>query len=50
MSSPPGSVAAVDLPGRVTPWCRDHLGAEPVALLHQASEMSEVIGPRLAGA
>jgi hypothetical protein len=38
----------VDLPAWVAPWCRDHLGAEPAALLHRVEHMSEVLGLRLA--
>jgi hypothetical protein len=38
----------VDLPAWVRPWCRDHLGAEPVASLHRSTHMADVLGLRLA--
>jgi hypothetical protein len=41
-------VRFVSLPPWVPSWCRDHLGAEPVDLLHRADHMSEVYGLRLA--
>jgi hypothetical protein len=39
---------AVELLPWIARWCRDHLGAEPVAQLHHAHHMSEVLGLRLA--
>lgn len=38
----------MDLPSWTSRWCREHLGAEPVALLHRSEHMSEVLGLRLA--
>jgi hypothetical protein len=38
----------MDLPAWVPRWCVDHLGAAPVDLLHRTSQMSEVLGLRLA--
>jgi hypothetical protein len=37
----------MDLPGWVSRWCRDHLGAAPVQVLHRSHHMSEVLGLRL---
>jgi hypothetical protein len=37
----------VDLPRWVAPWCRDHLGEEPVELLHRSTHLAEVLGLRL---
>jgi hypothetical protein len=36
------------LPEWVSPWCAEHLGAPPVAVLHSSAHMSEVFGLRLA--
>ena len=38
----------MDLPTWVRPWCREHLGAEPVASLHRSTQMADVLGLRLA--
>ena len=35
------------LPSWFSPWCREHLGAVPVEVLHVSEHMSEVFGVRL---
>ena len=37
----------MQLPGWTARWCRDHLGAEPAALLFRDAHMSEILGLRL---
>lgn len=37
----------MDLPGWAPAWCRDHLGAVPVEVLHRSQQMSDVLGVRL---
>jgi hypothetical protein len=37
----------MDLPGWAPSWCRDHLGAAPVEVLHRSQHMSDVLGVRL---
>jgi hypothetical protein len=35
------------LPDWVSPWCAEHLGSVPAAVLHESAHMSEVFGLRL---
>jgi hypothetical protein len=37
----------MDLPAWAPAWCRDHLGASPVEVLHRSEQMSDVLGVRL---